>query len=223
MAPRRNRKEDLLNAAELLFAAQGYHGASMRDIARAAGVQLGLCTYYFTTKEQLYQEVLNRRSNDLTDLHESSLSDLIARDPRPGIEAIVEAFIAPQVRLVLRDIVWRRYMQILYQLAAFEERKSLGAWMFPPHEHVVDIYVAALREALPEADPAQVRIAFMFVRVLTLSFIANAASDTAPPDPARFPPEALSALIRFAVAGLRAAVASAGEGSASQRVMTLAR
>ncbi|MDB5497297.1 MAG: TetR/AcrR family transcriptional regulator [Phenylobacterium sp.] len=204
----RSRRDDLLDAAERLFADRGFYGASMRDIAREARVQLGLSTYYFTTKEQLYQEVLRRRGEDLVALLEDSLRELCERRPRPTVAEIMEAFIVPHVRRVAADAAWRRYSQILYQLAAFEERRSLGAWLFPPHERVLDLYVEALGGALPGAEPRKLRIAMLFARQLKLGFIVNMSSESAAPDPARLSLDVLPQLVDFARVGVVAAAAA---------------
>jgi AcrR family transcriptional regulator len=48
-----NRRQDLLDAAARLFARQGFHAASMRDIARAVGMLPGSLYYHFTSKDEL--------------------------------------------------------------------------------------------------------------------------------------------------------------------------
>jgi len=45
-------------AAEELFAARGYHGTAIRDIARNAGVNSAMIHYYFQSKEGLYRAIL---------------------------------------------------------------------------------------------------------------------------------------------------------------------
>ncbi len=50
----------LLDAAERLFADRGYRGASMQAIAEAAGLSRGMPGYVFSTKERLYEAVLER-------------------------------------------------------------------------------------------------------------------------------------------------------------------
>ena len=45
-------------AAEQLFAARGYDGTVVRDIARAAGVNAAMIHYYFKSKEGLYRAIL---------------------------------------------------------------------------------------------------------------------------------------------------------------------
>ncbi len=49
----------ILDAAALLFAAQGYDGASMSEIGAAAGLSRGAPGYFFGSKQSLYGDVLD--------------------------------------------------------------------------------------------------------------------------------------------------------------------
>jgi TetR/AcrR family transcriptional regulator len=53
-------REAILNAAETLFAENGYRGTSLQDIGDAAGVSRGTPSYFFGSKEKLYRAVLDR-------------------------------------------------------------------------------------------------------------------------------------------------------------------
>jgi AcrR family transcriptional regulator len=53
-------REALLAAAENLFAERGYEGASLNDIASAAGLSRGAPNYFFGSKDQLYSGVIER-------------------------------------------------------------------------------------------------------------------------------------------------------------------
>ena len=55
----------ILSAAEGCFARAGYEGASMREIAEAAGVSKSLLHYHFDSKEHLFVEVQIRAYNRL--------------------------------------------------------------------------------------------------------------------------------------------------------------
>ena len=61
--PDRTRRV-VLDAAEELFAAAGFAGTSMRDIARRSGVSQPLIHHHFGTKEDLYLAVRRRVSED---------------------------------------------------------------------------------------------------------------------------------------------------------------
>ena len=47
----------LLEAGAALFAAQGFHGTTVREIAERAGVNLAAGHYHFGSKRELYLEV----------------------------------------------------------------------------------------------------------------------------------------------------------------------
>ncbi len=53
-----HRRESIAGAAIDVFAAAGYGGASLRELANAAGLEKGHLTYYFRTKEELLFEVI---------------------------------------------------------------------------------------------------------------------------------------------------------------------
>ncbi len=68
----------LLEAAELEFAAHGYQGARLRNIAKLAGVQPALIHHYFDDKEGLYRAMLDRALSE-----PSALSfDILGSEPR---------------------------------------------------------------------------------------------------------------------------------------------
>ena len=51
----------ILSKAEELFAARGYEGTTVRDIAEAAGVNLAMISYYFGSKEKLLEALFKER------------------------------------------------------------------------------------------------------------------------------------------------------------------
>ena len=54
-------RDKLVRAAGRLFARHGFDAVSVRDIARAARVNLGAVTYHFGGKEALFEEVVARK------------------------------------------------------------------------------------------------------------------------------------------------------------------
>ncbi len=65
--------ERILQAAEELFARDGYDGATMRNITRKAGVNLAASHYHLGDKRDLYCRVLERR---LRPINEARLAEL---------------------------------------------------------------------------------------------------------------------------------------------------
>lgn len=60
------RITEILNAAEPLFYAKGYHETAISDIAKKMGVAQGTIYYYFASKEELLEALINRELSDLT-------------------------------------------------------------------------------------------------------------------------------------------------------------
>lgn len=65
-------RERLLQAANRLFADNGYRGASVRDICNLAGANPGAISYHFGGKRQLYRAVLRRAVEGLVGLGKQS-------------------------------------------------------------------------------------------------------------------------------------------------------
>ena len=53
----------IMDAAEKLFADNGFSGTSVRDIAEAAGVNLAMISYYFGSKEKLMEAMFRYRGD----------------------------------------------------------------------------------------------------------------------------------------------------------------
>jgi AcrR family transcriptional regulator len=60
----RLRREDILAAAVAMYAEAGYHGSSLREIARRVGMTHAGLLYYFPNKEALLAAVLERRDTE---------------------------------------------------------------------------------------------------------------------------------------------------------------
>jgi AcrR family transcriptional regulator len=57
-----DKRSQILGAAEHLFAEKGFEGTSVRDIAHLAGVNLAMISYYFGSKEKLFEALVEHRS-----------------------------------------------------------------------------------------------------------------------------------------------------------------
>jgi TetR/AcrR family transcriptional regulator len=80
-------KKRLLDAAEAEFAAKGYAGARLREVANAAGVQQALIHHYFEDKDGLYRAVLDRA------LEQTTADSWAILGKVTGIVELCEAFV----------------------------------------------------------------------------------------------------------------------------------
>ncbi len=65
----------IIAIAEKLFAEKGFDGASVRDIAQEAGVNVAMISYYFGSKEKLMEAVFEQRTNSIRLKVENLLQD----------------------------------------------------------------------------------------------------------------------------------------------------
>lgn len=162
-----SRRERILRAAEQEFSAHGYHGASMRDIARAADVGLPLIVYHFETKGQLYFSVFDRRDYVNTQRLEA-LERVRDFDAPDAVEQIVAAFVDPVLdlhesadgsayaRLILREVT--------------EPSSSTRPEIRRLFEPVARSFTQAIRSALPNKPENFHEWAYLFsVGALTVS------------------------------------------------------
>lgn len=86
-------REKILEAALELFRERGFADATMRDIARHAGVATGLAYYYFKSKDAIVLAFYQRARVDLAERLEAAQQDKrLARRLRALIEAKFEYF-----------------------------------------------------------------------------------------------------------------------------------
>ncbi|MGN7203609.1 TetR/AcrR family transcriptional regulator [Pedobacter sp. SAFR-022] len=71
-----DKRTSILNAAEKLFASQGYEGTSTRQIATEAGANMSMINYYFGSKEGVFMEIMSNRINGFS----LALSSIEAED-----------------------------------------------------------------------------------------------------------------------------------------------
>jgi AcrR family transcriptional regulator len=109
-APTKGR---ILEAAEAVFATKGFEGASTREIAAKAGVNISSLHYHWETKETLYDAVFESVYKQLTEICRDSLLPTAARDDsswsvhESSIGRVFDYFAAnPNIpRLLLRRIL----------------------------------------------------------------------------------------------------------------------
>src|SRR5262249_11247592 len=85
-------RQRLLDAGEREFAARGFAGARLREIAEAAGVQPALIHHYFTDKQGLYRAVLDRA------LYPTSTESWSLLGSRRDLEGLLTGFIEMLLR-----------------------------------------------------------------------------------------------------------------------------
>jgi AcrR family transcriptional regulator len=100
LAPDR-KKTQILDAAESLFAEQGFAQVSIRDIAVAAKANIAAVNYHFGSKERLFEALFARRVIPVNDQRLELLraAESKGRNGKPSLRDLVEAFVRPPLLL----------------------------------------------------------------------------------------------------------------------------
>lgn len=83
------RTAEILDTAESMFYEKGYHETQISDIVKAIGVSQGTFYYYFKSKEEILEVLINRQMQQITFEMEKLTSD-ITLDPLRKLERIVK-------------------------------------------------------------------------------------------------------------------------------------
>ena len=85
------RQLEILQAAEQLFAEEGFDGTSVRDIAKKANVNIAMISYYFGSKEKMLEALVLNRIADMRLQLESLYNENIP--PFDKVDKMVELYI----------------------------------------------------------------------------------------------------------------------------------
>lgn len=140
-------RESIMNAAEIVFANQGYAGTTLREISLLAGVTQALITYYFGSKFELFSETFLRRATPIADARVEALARLQAQGRANDVGAIVGAFLQPvlDLRATEQGPAFLRLHARLHTEPpnlSYELRKTA-------YDESTHLYIEALHKALP--------------------------------------------------------------------------
>src|SRR6195256_5054785 len=90
--PRSARRKQLLEAAQEVFVAQGYHAAAMDDIAERAGVSKPVLYQHFPGKLDLYLALLDQHCEALLQAVRTALAS--TSDNKQRVAATMDAYFA---------------------------------------------------------------------------------------------------------------------------------
>ncbi|MGW4526977.1 TetR/AcrR family transcriptional regulator [Amycolatopsis sp. NPDC004378] len=131
----RIRREDIITAAAAAYGELGYHGSSLREIAKRVGISHAGLLYYFPTKEALLAAVLERR-----DAEDSEREQLTVP---PGLD-VLRHFVALAEHNVRHPGIVDLYSRLAAEAVSADH---------PAHEYFVRHYRAA-RDGVHESFEA---------------------------------------------------------------------
>jgi len=146
-------KQQILDAAETLFARKGYKATSLRDLTMNAGVNLASVNYHFGSKKRLLEAIFERRLQPLNESRLQKLKEIRKaagqQGENPAVREILKVFIEPVLRareshkgeIFLLNLVGRAFIDLDVTV-----QEILRRFMKP----LSDCVIETLSKALPE-------------------------------------------------------------------------
>ena len=207
-------RDRILDAAELIFADDGFSGAAMKTIAQRADVAQGLLHYHFQNKEGLYAAVIARRSGIINEERLAQL-DRVDTAQSSAVRDILRALMDPPLGPKGGG---RAYARILAGLTAGDARDA--ALVREHYDPTATRFIDALHAALPHAPRTAVSWGYNLAIGTLVSAVAH---DGRPerlggvPEATRSDRDVLDTLITYVEGGLRALVALETDRQSSGR------
>jgi len=161
----KDTKSLILDAAEKLFANDGFSATSMRQITTAANVNLAAINYHFGSKDSLIDAVISRRLEPINKERLDLLNHLEdeAGEKGPALEEIVEAFIGPPLRMRHAGGSKATHFMLLLGRVMSDPSDRVMTQFTDLLRETIERFSAALSRALPDLSPADIlwRLVFM--------------------------------------------------------------
>jgi len=166
------RADDLLDAAEALFASYGFHAVSVRDITGLAKVRLAAVNDLFGGKEKLFYEVIKRRAEVVNALREERLAAIDDAKPREKQAAeIISAFFDPLLEVSERGEGWRNYLRLVNQMIGSRSPVLLSVIEF--YNPITQKFLMALHALYPDIRFSDLLRHWQFILATYLSVFAD--------------------------------------------------
>ena len=164
--------EQILDAAEYLFARNGLHGVTLRDVAQRVGVHTSLLHYYFEDKRSLFEAVFARRAGVTSGRRMEALDRyVIEAGDTPSVEGALHAFLDTDLELYIEGgEPWMNYGAFGARVSNTPEGAALMDTYFDP---VVLKLISILRKALPETPEEDIFWGYHFVTGALMNTLAR--------------------------------------------------
>lgn len=201
--PELAKKEKILKAAREVFVEKGYDGARMQEIANRARVNKALLHYYFTSKDNLYHEIITSTFSTLL----SDLSMLFEKDL--PLEQQIQQFVERHVDFISRNSDLLKLL--FYELIRgdFPVHQSLAELIkhdFQLPKKVINLFQEAMEEGtIRQHDPVQTILSVLSMNIFYFLF-APVFKNIIPvtiQDDAKFIEERKQAIIDLVLYGIK--------------------
>jgi AcrR family transcriptional regulator len=198
-------REQLLDAAERLFALRGFEATSVRDITSAAACNLAAVNYHFGGKRALYRETFRRRLAAVRDDRVATIARALAA-PGADLESVLSSFAQAFLAPLLRD---GGAAQLTELIAREMVDPQLPAELFvdefvEPVQRALAAAIVALEPGVSERDARQCVGSMVAQFVHAVHRLRHAERAAAGRTTVPELPELVRHIVRFSVGGIRA-------------------
>ena len=162
-----SKEIQILEAAEHEFLAKGYDGARTTSIAKEAGVTHAMLHYYFRTKEQLFERIIEKKMSEITPL----LTYLFGNDKLPLTERIKEA-VSVHFDFIVANPDLPKFL--INEVLPNKERFKVFKSKIDSVLHSVEQLQKEVNEAALRGEVAQFNIIHLFQTILSLNIFSSA-------------------------------------------------
>ena len=164
--------EQILDAAEHLFARSGLHGVTLRDVALRVGIHTTLLNYYFKDKMDLYETVFARRAGVTSSRRMAALEAYEQEVAgKPTVEGALHAFLDTDLDLYFEGgELWMNWAAFCARVSPTPEGTALMDNHFDP---VVLKLVGILKKALPTYSDEDIFWGYHFVTGALMNTLAQ--------------------------------------------------
>jgi AcrR family transcriptional regulator len=155
-------RDRILDAAEELFAEQGFVATPIRDITHLAECDLGSVSYHFANKDEIFYAVLARRAQATCTAIAAALARTVARQgDRLTVEHVLGAFAETVFRpLLVGDVGWTHYCRLVTQRLMVESNGYLHPVLADSYLPLRRQYLDTLGRILPGVPPIEIEWCF---------------------------------------------------------------
>jgi AcrR family transcriptional regulator len=161
------RRRAILLAAAQLFAAHGYNGVSIRDIAQRAKVPTTLCSYYFGRKSELFTALFLHSPDHI----EKRRKELEALADDGSLEELVRLWIGPI--LAMRSNDEEAPFAILFARASWDSSDEAKAAVKRFYDPIAFAILLALTRLLPNRSSTDLAWGYEWALGAFLMHLAN--------------------------------------------------
>ena len=161
-----NKEQQILKVAEREFLEKGYDGARTTSIAKAAGVTHAMLHYYFRTKEQLFERIIDKKMEEMVPL----MTHLFGNSDLPLVRRIEEA-VSIHFDFVMANPDLPKFL--INEVLPNRERCELFRSKIEGFLHIITDLQGEVDEAATRGEIKPFNVILLFQSILSLNILPS--------------------------------------------------